>query len=165
MSWPGMEGLFGRYSQELIFIKNVDDDVVTWCNEAAAKSVGKLARDVIDKPSSASFPSYAEYREDDLNIIESNEPRITFFERIGGTQILTTKIPYHYDGVNYVVIFSLNCTEISERVLEIARKDDPESHGTAYSFEALESAKRTFRAAQIAFERASQIQRGDQGAY
>ena len=147
-SRPEICAAVSEYAHEVMFLKDIDEDIILWCNEAAARMVFKTSKEVIGTHSSRYYPDADGYRVDDLAIWESGIPRTDFLESVGGTHILTTKIPLMIEGARCILILSLNCTEASDKLLANS------SVGTVSSYDAWASARDGFRRALVDFRRA-----------
>lgn len=121
-------------------IKDVNRDVIMYCNENAAALGGATAAQVIGTHSSRYFPDYAEFAKDDRAAVASGFPRGPFLETVrdnegNKTCISTVKVPFTHEGVSYVWVeaielpalisdstphgFSFDLRGISEHVSEL----------------------------------------------
>lgn len=117
---------------DLVFVKNRDGEYLL-ANEATAKAYGKTPAEVEGRSEAEIIPDVedsAEFRQDDLEVIESGEPKTIGEELLttadGETCILqTTKIPYKVPdtGEDAVLGYARDVTELKEyeRTLEEQR--------------------------------------------
>lgn len=117
---------------DLVFVKNRDGEYLL-ANEATAEAYGKTPAEVEGRSEAEIIPDVedsVEFRQDDLDVIESGEPRSIGEELLttadGETRILqTTKIPYKVPetGEDAVLGYARDVTELKEyeRTLEEQR--------------------------------------------
>ncbi|MDB9300444.1 PAS domain-containing protein [Halorubrum ezzemoulense] len=117
---------------DLVFVKNREGEYLL-ANEATAAAYGKTPEEVEGKSEAEIIPSAEDseaFRQDDLAVIESGEPRTIDEETLttadGETRILqTTKIPYEVaeTGEDAVLGYARDVTELKqyERTLEEQR--------------------------------------------
>ncbi|PAU85281.1 PAS domain-containing sensor histidine kinase [Halorubrum salipaludis] len=117
---------------DLVFAKNRDGEYLL-ANKATAEAYGKTPEEVEGRSEADIIPNVddsAEFRQDDLEVIESGEPRLIGEEMLttadGETRILqTTKIPYKVSetGEDAVLGYARDVTELKEyeRTLEQQR--------------------------------------------
>lgn len=117
---------------DLVFVKNRDGEYLL-ANEATAEAYGKTPGEVEGRSEAEIIPDVAdsvEFRQDDLDVIESGEPRSIGEELLttadGETRILqTTKIPYKVPetGEDAVLGYARDVTALKEyeRTLEEQR--------------------------------------------
>jgi len=117
---------------DLVFVKNRDGEYLL-ANEATAEAYGKTPEEVEGRSEGEIIPDVddsAEFRQDDLAVIESGEPKAigeeTLTTAAGETRILqTVKIPYEVPetGEDAVLGYARNVTELKEyeRTLEEQR--------------------------------------------
>ena len=117
---------------DLVFVKNRDGEYLL-ANEATAEAYGKTPEEVEGRSEADIIPDVedsAEFRRDDLDVIESGEPRSIGEETLttadGETRILeTTKIPYKVPetGEDAVLGYARDVTDLKEyeRTLEEQR--------------------------------------------
>ncbi|QKY16267.1 PAS domain S-box protein [Halorubrum sp. CBA1229] len=117
---------------DLVFVKNRDGEYLL-ANEATAEAYGKTPEEVEGRSEADIIPDIedsSEFRQDDLEVIESGEPRSIGEETLttadGETRILqTTKIPYKVPetGEDAVLGYARDVTELKEyeRTLEQQR--------------------------------------------
>ncbi|TKX79428.1 PAS domain-containing protein [Halorubrum sp. SD626R] len=117
---------------DLVFVKNRDGEYLL-ANEATAEAYGKTPEEVEGRSEADIIPDVedsAEFRQDDLDVIESGEPRSIGEETLttadGEARILqTTKIPYKMPetGEDAVLGYARDVTDLKEyeRTLEQQR--------------------------------------------
>ena len=117
---------------DLVFVKDREGEYLL-ANEATAAAYGRTPADVEGKTEGEIIPDAddsAEFRQDDLEVIESGEPKTVGEETLttaaGETRILqTTKIPYEVSetGDDAVLGYARDVTELKryERTLEEQR--------------------------------------------
>ena len=117
---------------DLVFVKDRDGEYLL-ANEATAEAYGKTPEEVEGRSEADIIPEVGdstEFRQDDLEVIESGEPKAISEETLttadGETRILqTTKIPYEVPetGENAVLGYARDVTELKEyeRTLEQQR--------------------------------------------
>ena len=117
---------------DLVFVKDRDGEYLL-ANEATAEAYGKTPEEVEGRSEADIIPEVGdstEFRQDDLEVIESGEPKTIGEETLttadGETRILqTTKIPYEVPetGENAVLGYARDVTELKEyeRTLEQQR--------------------------------------------
>ena len=108
---------------DLVFVKNRDGEYLL-ANEATAEAYGKTPEEVEGRSEADIIPEVGdstEFRQDDLAVIESGEPRSIGEETLttadGDTRILqTTKIPYEVPetGDDAVLGYARDVTELKE---------------------------------------------------
>ena len=119
---------------DLVFVKNREGEYLL-ANEATATAYGKTPEEVEGKTEGEIIPDAddsAKFRQDDLEVIESGEPKAVGEETLttatGETRVLqTTKIPYEAPdaGEDAVLGYARDVTELKEyeRTLEEQRDD------------------------------------------
>ncbi|EMA65219.1 multi-sensor signal transduction histidine kinase, partial [Halorubrum aidingense JCM 13560] len=117
---------------DLVFVKNRDGEYLL-ANEATAEAYGKTPDEIEGRSEADIIPNAedsAEFRQDDLEVIESGEPKTigeeTLTTAAGETRILqTVKIPYKVPetGEDAVLGYARDVTELKEyeRTLEQQR--------------------------------------------
>ncbi len=118
---------------DLIFAKDRDGRYLL-ANEATAKAYGKAPEEVEGKHESDVLPAAeesTEYREDDIDVIESGETKTISEERLmtaaGETRIYeTTKLPYEVSGTgeDAVLGYARDITELKQYEKELASERD-----------------------------------------